>query len=400
MGPVATLKRILKNREYFNSRGYQVYVFSFDSITKGPFDDIEKVPSSQMRVPKLTKRMKFSSYIRKFSMHSKLLTDLIVWKNNRKTEKLIDYYLSLQRTPDIVECHSHFDATVYLRRRKNTKPKTVVFLHSDGIPYKMEMYNFPKLGKSFYFKRLKGRCDWMLSQVDLVAFIAIIGQKNFLELYPNRSKDDTVVIRNGIEDLDPEQISVFNGIRANNQITKFKYRLCSVGTISYRKGQRFIIEALHSLQPEMLKDVHVDFVGDGAERPILEELVQKYELEDNITFYGGVPNVEVYKFLAKNNIYILMSKNEGLPISILEAMRVGLPIISTNVSGIPECIDEGYNGFLIEPDDKQLVKTLESLPDYDLEQMGQKSREKFLKEFTFNRMMREFCNMFDNLLKN
>ena len=400
MGPVATLKRILKNRDYFADRGYQVNVFTFDSIDKGPFDDIYKVPTSRVKAPKLTRRMKISSHIRKLSMKSKLLTDIIVWKNNRKTQKLIDYYLSLHRNPDIVECHSHYDETMYLKKCKSPSAKTVVFLHSDGIPYKMELYNFPKLGSTCYFKKLKKQCDWMLSRVDLVAFIANIGQKNFLELYPNRTREDTVVIRNGIEDLDTEQLAVFNGIKNENRRQKFKYRLCSVGTISYRKGQRFIIEALHTLPIEMLKDIHVDFIGDGAERPILEDLVQKYKLEANITFCGGVPNVEVYKYLAQNNIYILMSKNEGLPISILEAMRIGLPIIATNVSGIPECIDEGHNGFLIEPDSRQLAGLLKKLPEYDWEQMGRNSRDKFEREFTFDRMKKEFCDMFDKLTNN
>ena len=92
-----------------------------------------------------------------------------------------------------------------------------------------------------------------------------------------------------------------------------------------------------------------------------------------------------------------MSSNEGLPISILEAMRVGMPIIGTNVAGIPECIENGYNGFLLEPDEKQLSSLLKKLPEYDWERMGKNSRDKFEREFTFDRMMKEFCDMYDAL---
>ena len=94
-----------------------------------------------------------------------------------------------------------------------------------------------------------------------------------------------------------------------------------------------------------------------------------------------------------------MSKNEGLPISLLEAMRAGLPIIATKVSGIPECIDEGYNGFLLEPESRNLINLLMKLSEYNWEEMGRNSFEKYNREFTFNRMMKEFCDMFDRLTK-
>lgn len=399
MGPVATLKRILAYREYFESRGYLVNVFTFDSINKGPFQTIESVPVACQKAPKLTLRMRVSSHIRKWAMKNKWLTILISRKNKKKVEKLIDYYISLDRNPDIVECHSYYEEYLYLKKRKNTNPKTVVFLHSDGIPCKMELYNFPQLNGTRYYRNLKKGCDWMVSQVDRIAFIANVGQTNFLELYPYRSKEDTVVIRNGINGLEEKQLDIIRHIRERAKSSPFKYRLCSVGTISYRKGQRFIIEALHVLPHQLLEQVHVDFIGDGAERPILEKLVKEYELDRNITFCGGVPNTEVYKYLAKNNIFILMSKNEGLPISILEALRNGLPVIATNVSGIPECVKDGYNGFLLEPDSKQLTDLLVKLPEYDWEELGRNSEKKFLKEFTFERMMKEFCNMFDGLTK-
>ena len=399
MGPVGTLKRILIYREYFESRGYQVNVFTFNSIGKGPFTNIANIPKAQMGAPKMTLRIRVASFFRKLAMNNKWLTVLIVKKNKKKTERLIDYYLSLNRNPDIVECHSHYEGYLYLKKRKNTNPRSVVFLHSDGIPLKMEQFNFPQLINTSYFQKLKSCCNWMVSQVDRIAFIANIGQTNFLELYPNRSKTDTVVIRNGIDSLDEQQLASTKEIRERAKNSEFKYRLCSVGTISFRKGHRFIIEALHSLPDKTLKDIHVDFIGEGGERPILEQLVRDYKLEKNVTFCGGIPNKEVFKYLAKNNIFILMSKNEGLPISILEAMRSGLPIIATNVSGIPECIDENYNGLLLEPDSKQLAEILKKLPQYNWEEMGRNSYEKFQREFTFDRMMKDFCDMFDNLIK-
>ncbi len=399
-GPMGTMKRILKNKEYFEKRGYHVSIFTFESVELGPFEDISQIPNKQQRTRKPSFRMKLSSYLRKYTMKNRILTVLSLRKTHKRTEKLINYYLSLKRSPDIVQLHSHYDGSYYYKMQKNKEVKFVVFLHSNGIPYDQELCTYPLLPQSVYYKTIKKMLDNMISKATFMGFIANKGQSNFLKIYHNRSKYDTVVVRNGIDDLDQKQLAIYDSIK-NNTKSNFKYRLCTVGTISYRKGQRLIIETLHTLPEEILKEIHVDFVGDGPERPLLESTVVEYGLSDHVSFCGGVPNAEVYKHLAKNNIYILMSKNEGLPISVLEAMRVGLPIISTNVSGIPECVEDGYNGVLLEPDDKEQLTTLfRRLSEYDWEKMGIKSKKKFQKDFTFDRMKMEFCDLYDRIITN
>ena len=398
-GPVGTLKRILKNKDYFESRGYAISVFTFESIALGPFNSIDNLPVTPIPSSKQIRRMKVSSFVRKILLKSGHLSCLIIWKKYRKTKELVNYYVSLDRNPDIVQCHSHYDGSHYLSMRMNDRPMSVVFLHSNGIPYDQELTSIPKLAKTRYFKKLKEQCDWMINNANLLAFIANISQRNFLECYPNRSLLDTVVIKNGIDDLSIEQRVEYEKLKKENKGRNFKYRLCCVGTVSYRKGQRLIIETMHLLSAEVLKELHVDFIGDGPERPKLESLVVNYALEDNVRFCGSVPNVDVYKYLAQNNIYILMSRNEGLPISVLEAMRVAMPIIGTNVAGIPECINNGYNGFLLNYDKDELASLLQKLSDYDWVQMGRNSRIKFENEFTFDRMKKEFCDMYDKMLK-
>ena len=91
-----------------------------------------------------------------------------------------------------------------------------------------------------------------------------------------------------------------------------------------------------------------------------------------------------------------MSRNEGLPISVLEAMRAGLPVISTRVDGIPEQVDE-RNGVLIDPNVDQLVDVLNKLPEFDWESLGKGSRIRFENEYTFERMLRDYADMFDKL---
>lgn len=395
IGPVGTLKRMLKNQAYFNSRGYQVTVFTDESITIGPI----QVPPPAVKAADTWKsklRKKVSSFLRVRAKKNYCVAKWFLERDKKKTEALVDYYLSLNRTPDVIQFHSEYECQVYLNKRKDASAKTVMFLHSDGIPFKMTLEYYPCLKGSAYLDTWRENVDWTVANTDRIVFIARKGQENFLKFYPNRSLDDTSVIINGIDDLTAEQKDEVKSIRAK-AADGFKYRLCCTGTINFRKGQRLIIEALHSLPEEILKQTHLDLIGDGGERPVLESLVSEYGLEDHVRFWGMVPNVEVYKCLAENNIYVLMSKNEGLPISIIEAMRAGLPIISTNVSGIPELIDVGYNGFLLNPDAKELAELLAGLPGHDWEQMGANSRKRFETEFTFERMEKEFCDLYDSL---
>lgn len=398
IGPVGTLKRILKNREYFHSRGYDVSLFTSDSLQVGPIIDPPTTTNQKVVSKKSIIRRRIVSIIKMNARKNLWIAKWYIEKRHKQTEKLVDYYLSLNRTPDIIEFHSDYECQMYLKKRKDKKAKTVMFLHTDGIPFKMMLQYYPCLEGSKYFQKLSNDFAWTVSNADRIVFIARIGQSNFIKYFPNRSMNDTSVILNGIDDLSVEQKQEVNDIKQSLKDSVFKYRLCCTGTINNRKGHRIIIEAMHQMNKDLLKQVHVDFVGEGSERPVLEKLVKDYGLEENISFLGLIPNVDVYRCLAKNNIYILMSKNEGLPISIIEAMRAGLPIISTQISGIPELVDDGFNGFLLNPNVDELTDLLNKLPEYNWAEMGSNSRNRFVEEFTFERMGKEFCDMFDKVI--
>lgn len=393
IGPVGTLKRILKNQDYFNSRGYEVTVFSQESVQIGPIKASPTAEYSESRI-KAGLRHRIGSFLRMRAKTNRFIAQWYINKSRKEIEGLVDYYLSLNRHPDIVEFHSDLECYYYLKKRKDKNAKTVMFLHSDGIPFKMELQYYPCLEGSSFIANHKEELDYTVRNVDRIVFIAKIGQRNFLKRYPNRTIENTSVIINGIDDLTEEQLYEVCEIKKNIK-SDYKYRLCCTGTINTRKGHRIIVEALRRLPDELLKQIHVDFIGEGGERPVLENLIHKSKLDEHVHFYGMVPNVDVYKYLAKNNIYILMSNNEGLPISIIEAMRAGLPIISTNVSGIPELVDHGKNGILLKPDVEDLLELLLQLPKYNWEEMGKYSRFRYEHEFTFERMEREFCDMFN-----
>ena len=96
---------------------------------------------------------------------------------------------------------------------------------------------------------------------------------------------------------------------------------------------------------------------------------------------------------------MLVSYEEGLPISIIEAMRAGLGIIASNVGGIPELVSPNENGLLIEPNGVQVQGILERLSQYNWSDMGKISRKKFEQEYTFEKMRESYCLMLDDISK-
>lgn len=395
IGPVGTLKRVVRNRPFFLARGYDITVFSNDGQMREAAD-IPSAPIANSAAPKgVLYRMKI--WMRKLARHSYLLGRFYMNKSYLATKQLIAKYVDLGRTPDIIQFHSDLECYLYLKMRKEDRAKIVMFLHSDGIPYEMECQYFPKLRGTRYINRMINNQKWTSSQVDQCVFIANIGRVNYLRYFPDFDASKSCVILNGIDNYTDAQNTEISAIRSGLQDSPFKYRLCCSGTMNSRKGHRIIIEALHLISEKQRMKIHVDFFGEGPDRPVLEEAVSKYHLEDHISFFGAIPNIEIYRYLSRENIYILMSKNEGLPISIIEALRAGLPVISTKVSGIPELVREEYNGLLIDPDVDQLVEILENIDSYNWEEMGRHSALRFENEFTFDRMQNQICDMYDKI---
>lgn len=162
-----------------------------------------------------------------------------------------------------------------------------------------------------------------------------------------------------------------------------------------RKGQVDILEACKILKKNGYK-FKVLLIGEGEDEKKIKNLIIKYKLETTVSLLGFKENVKEY--LEKCNVFLLPSYSEGLPLSILEAMSIGRPIISTNIAGIPEIVLNKVNGFLIEPGDYQELANkmkyfIENVDE--IKKMGIKSRELILEKFTeegWNKEWRDILN--------
>jgi glycosyltransferase involved in cell wall biosynthesis len=120
----------------------------------------------------------------------------------------------------------------------------------------------------------------------------------------------------------------------------------TVGRLEPRKGYRYLLESAVQVS-KTYPQVKFLLVGDGELRDELEDLAKKLEITSKIIFAGLAQDVS--SILSLLDIFVLPSLDEGLGIVILEAMAAGLPVIATDVGGIPEIVRDGETGLLVEP---------------------------------------------------
>jgi glycosyltransferase involved in cell wall biosynthesis len=141
-------------------------------------------------------------------------------------------------------------------------------------------------------------------------------------------------------------------------------------------------------------------IGGNGEIQHLKYLIQKYNIEDIVEFIGWVVAEEKKKVLNNADVFILPSYNEGVPISILEAMSYGKSIIATNVGGIPEIVEKNRNGLLIEPGKheqiEQAINTLLEHPEL-IKEFG-KNSEQMVQKHLPHSVMEELTDNYNSIL--
>jgi glycosyltransferase involved in cell wall biosynthesis len=138
--------------------------------------------------------------------------------------------------------------------------------------------------------------------------------------------------------------ALFDGIKkksVDNKIT-----LLFLSRFAAGKGLMELLDAFNSIRIRH-PEVSLHLVGDGSEKLAVEKKISALNLKENVTLPGYIHGKEKAQELVDADIFILPSYSEGCPVALLEAMAAGLPIIATNVGGIPDIITDGENGVLL-----------------------------------------------------
>ena len=160
-------------------------------------------------------------------------------------------------------------------------------------------------------------------------------------------------------------------------------KLLFVGRLASIKGLPVLIDAIKLLVMNY-PNLVLTIVGDGPDRRLLEEQTKQLGLESNIHFIGPLSQTEVANNLASTDVFVLPSFGEGVPVVLMEAMASGVPVVATQIAGIPELVEDGISGYLVPPGDQKLLadRINDLLSNSELrQQMGQSGREKVKEEF-------------------
>ncbi|HEX7320788.1 MAG TPA: glycosyltransferase [bacterium] len=182
------------------------------------------------------------------------------------------------------------------------------------------------------------------------------------------------------------------------------------GTLEIKKAQHLVLAALHEIEERKAAKVRfqITFVGDGPMRSNLVNMVERYGWQKRVRFCGHIPydsDVLIEEF-RNADIFALPSitvkgDKEGIPGTIVEAMAAGLPVISSYHAGIPEIIENGVHGILVQEKDHQgLIDALTALLEnrYLREKMGKAAAGKAIGELDARKRILDLERIYEQLL--
>lgn len=284
--------------------------------------------------------------------------------------------LQLVRTvkPDVVHTHSFKAGLLGRLAALLTATPSMFTAHgwafADGVPLAQRMLAVP--------------CEWLVSRVTRHIITVSEADHRLALQYRIARRPKMRTVLNGVDPL--AVVAPRNGGRVP--------RIAMVARFQAPKDQSLLLHALRQVE----QPYEVWFVGDGSLRQRVEAEAGTLGMLDRVRFLGTCRNVP--ELLAEADIFVLASRYEGLPMSILEAMRAGLPVVATDVGGVSEAVQDGVTGFLLPRGDcAQLRDRLATLlADAGLRlELGANARLRFEREFSSRIMVEATRSIYEQI---
>lgn len=328
-----------------------------------------------------------SDYTLIYRIGFKTFIKSVVWTGSH----LLTYPFNvLRKHPDVIHINtasywSFWENAIYLFVSKVFHRKTLLHIH--GAQFDTFFQNSPSWIKSV-IRRVITLSDKVIVLSDKWKqfFMGFIPESKLLVLnnFVNLSKFTPARLTRNLNTLHSEETLkiLFLG-----------------GVSSKRKGIHVILNAV----PLVLKEYHntVFILTVIGNLDTIQQICTQQNLHSNVVLLHNITEEEKIEKFLTSDIFLLPSYAEGLPISILEAMASGLPIITTPVGGIPEVIEDGINGFLITPGDHRALaeKLLLLLSNKQMRQeMGSNNRKKIKERYDINVICTRLAQAYEHLI--
>lgn len=332
------------NKRFLETQGHQVFVFTFSDEEYQ--DDEENV----IRSPGLP-----------------LLDTGYFFNINYRREARV-----LLRTMDVVHIHHPFlTGSLALRY---CRPRGIPIIFTNHTRYDL------------YAKAYLPGIPEAISETALEVYLPPFCRSCNMVISPSQSVKEILqkmgvtapieVVPNGV-DLQPFEAVIDPMERATIGFTPDDILLIYTGRLSPEKNLSFLIRCFAGVA-KTYKNVGLLLVGDGPERENLIDLVEHLGVKSQVCFLGMVAYEDVRRYLATADLYATASITEVHPLSVIEAMAVGLPVLGIKSPGVGDIVQDGVNGYLAEDEDLALftAKMAKLVNEHDIRhQMGKSAHE-------------------------
>ena len=266
-----------------------------------------------------------------------------------------------------------------------------------GDPVWERFYNKKRTSETFDdFQNLKHNSNvriqklirnWSISSSEIV-----ITPSDHLKEFINRTNPKTEVLKinNGIE------ITEFK----RNKTPTHEFNILINSRLVVQKNVHLVIEAMGSVKN---LDINLKIIGEGGEFARLEDLITNLKIQNRVKMIGKVENNLISEYLKTSNLFIQASDYEGLPHSILEAINYEVPILSTEVGGCKDLLDNGDRGFIISsPQNKQQIaeKIDYIYENYDTAITKAVAAKKYIQnKYNFSTQAKIYTEVFEKIMK-
>lgn len=261
--------------------------------------------------------------------------------------------------------------------KNKTCKKRIAWVHADL----MDNHYTSSFFKSINKERDAFQC---FDKIVCVSESALIGFKNRFGNLKN------LIVKNNF--IDEEFILKKSQESLEHIPRSKKIRIISVGRLAYQKGFDRLIKVIKTII-DSGRSVELWIFGDGDQRKMLDDYIKCNFLEEYVRLWGFVENP--YKYMRQCDLYVLPSRTEGFGLALAEAMLLGLPVISTRVSGPDKILDNGKYGVLVDNNEEALLNAIVKL--YDDEKLLKKYSDLSIARvsyFTKKQRMKEIEELF------
>ncbi|MFX0175351.1 MAG: glycosyltransferase family 4 protein [Candidatus Hodarchaeota archaeon] len=214
-------------------------------------------------------------------------------------------------------------------------------------------------------------------------------------------EDKLIVIPNGVD------ITKFSRIESSNLLNKYLKgksdfkKVIFVGRLDVQKGVEYLIRAI-PIVLKSYKRVHFFILGNGNLENELKRLAKNLNVMSNLTFLKAIHLEKMPEFYSSADIFCLPSLHEGFPLSIAEALSIGLIVVASSTEGIPEAIKENENGFLAEPKNvpqlaEKLIKAL-NLDDEQIKKIQNNNIKLAKEKYSWENIVKQIENVYNGKL--